>query len=138
MDPGKVRAEKVLASTISIDGRQEWARKFCSESNAWTRWRCRRCYHGIPAGLRGKYRQAIAARRVVYRLFDVKRRGRQKIRSFEPGFRPWREGVPGGQGLPSRKREAWRKSGEWTRTLRRISRAAQSLDDHKKGRVQKE
>ena len=28
----------------------------------WTRWRCRRCYHDIPAGLRGKYRQAIAAR----------------------------------------------------------------------------
>ena len=27
--------------------------KFCSESNVWTRWRCRRCYHDIPAGLRG-------------------------------------------------------------------------------------
>ena len=28
----------------------------------WTRWRCRRCYNDIPAGLRGKYRQAIAAK----------------------------------------------------------------------------
>ena len=36
--------------------------KFCSESNVQTRWRCRRCYHDIPAGLRGKYRQPIAAR----------------------------------------------------------------------------
>ena len=30
--------------------------------NVWTRWRCRRCYHDIPAVLRGKYRQAVAAR----------------------------------------------------------------------------
>ena len=28
----------------------------------WTRWRCRRCYTDIPAGLHGKKRQAIAAK----------------------------------------------------------------------------
>ena len=28
----------------------------------WTRWRCRRCYNNIPAGLRGKYRQAVAVK----------------------------------------------------------------------------
>ena len=61
MDLGKERAERVLASAISIDGRKEWTCKFCSESNVSTRWRCRRRYHDIPAGLRGKYRQAIAA-----------------------------------------------------------------------------
>ena len=58
---GKERAERVLAGAISIDGRKEWVSKFCSESNVWTKWRCRRCYNDIPAGLRGKYSQAIAA-----------------------------------------------------------------------------
>ena len=32
---------------------------------------CRRCYNDIPAGFRGKYKQAVAAR--VHGLFDVKR-----------------------------------------------------------------
>ena len=59
---GKERAERVLAIAISIDGRKEWTCKFCSESNVWTRWRCRRCYSNIPAGLQGKYRQAVAAK----------------------------------------------------------------------------
>ena len=77
---GKERAERVLASAISIDGRREWTCKFCSESNVWTRWRCRRCYSDIPAGLHGKHRQAVAARSggVVYGLHNVERRGRQK------------------------------------------------------------
>ena len=60
--PGKERAERVLASAISIDGRKEWTSKFCSESNVGTRWRCRRCCSDILAGLRGKHRQAVAAR----------------------------------------------------------------------------
>ena len=38
----KERAERVMASAISIDGRKEWTCKFCSD--VWTRWRCRRCY----------------------------------------------------------------------------------------------
>ena len=59
---GRERAEKVLADAISIDGRKEWTCKFCLESNVWTRWRCRRCNTNIPAGLRGKYRKATAAR----------------------------------------------------------------------------
>ena len=60
--PGEECAEKVLADAITIDGRREWICKFRSESTVWTRWRCRRCYYHIPAGLRGKYRQATAAR----------------------------------------------------------------------------
>ena len=28
----------------------------------WMKWRCRRCYSNIPAGLQGKYRQAVAAK----------------------------------------------------------------------------
>ena len=50
--------EKVLADAISIEGGEEWICKFCSESNVWTGWRCRRCYTNIPAGPRAKYRQA--------------------------------------------------------------------------------
>ena len=59
---GQVRAERVLAEAITIDGRKEWTCKFCSESNVWTRWRWRRCYHNIPAALYGKYGQAVAAK----------------------------------------------------------------------------
>ena len=54
--PRKERAERVLAKAVSIDGRKEWTCNFCSESSVWTRWRCRRCYHDIPASLRGKHR----------------------------------------------------------------------------------
>ena len=60
--PGKERAERVMANAILIDGRKEWTCKFCSESNVWTRWRCRRRYSNIPAELQGKYRQAVAAK----------------------------------------------------------------------------
>ena len=51
---GQVRAERILAEAITIDGRKEWTCKFCSESNVMTRWRCRRCYNNITAGLHGK------------------------------------------------------------------------------------
>ena len=49
--PGKERARRVLASAVSNDGRKEWMCTCCSESKMWTRWRCRRCYHDIPAGV---------------------------------------------------------------------------------------
>ena len=60
--PEKDREEKVLADAITNDGRQDWICKFCSESNVWTRWRCRRCYSNIPTELREKYTQAISAK----------------------------------------------------------------------------
>ena len=72
----------MLANAISIDGIKEWTCKLCSESNVWTRWRCRRCYSNIPTGLQGKYRQAVAAKSGD-RLLDVEWRGRQK--NSEPG-----------------------------------------------------
>ena len=59
---GQVRAEEVLADAITIDGRKEWICKFFSETNVWTRWRCRRCYSNIPAGLQEKYRLAVSAK----------------------------------------------------------------------------
>ena len=59
--PEKQRGKK-LADAITIDGRKEWICKFCSEINVWTWWRCRRCDSHIPAGLQGKYRQAVSAK----------------------------------------------------------------------------
>ena len=58
---GQVRAERILAEAITIDGRKEWTCKFCSESKVWTGWRCRRCHNDIPAGLHGKKKQAVAS-----------------------------------------------------------------------------
>ena len=60
--PGHIRAEQVLADAITIDAREEWICKFCSESNVWTWWRCRRSYSNIPAGLQEKHKQAIFAK----------------------------------------------------------------------------
>ena len=53
----KDRAERVLADAITIDGRKEWTCKLCSETNVWTRWRCRRCFSNISAGLQGKHKK---------------------------------------------------------------------------------
>ena len=53
---------RVLAKANSVDGRKEWMCEFCSESNVWTRWSCRRCDRNIPAGLQGKCMQAVAAK----------------------------------------------------------------------------
>ena len=113
----KKRAERVLASSISIDGRKEWTCKFCSESNVCTRWRCRRCYHDIPAGVRGKCRQAIAARTGECftgfstssgRKTESSKVWRQKssLRATLEAVERKRkegEGAHGGQGIPSRR-----------------------------------
>ena len=64
--PGKERAERGLASAISIDGREEWTCKFCSESDAWE----------VQAGDRRK------DWRMDYGPFDVTRGGRQKVQIF--------------------------------------------------------
>ena len=52
---GQVRAERVLADAITVDDRKEWICKFCTETNVWTRWRCRRCGNNITTGLQGKH-----------------------------------------------------------------------------------
>ena len=59
---GQIRAERVLADTIMIDGRKEWISKFCPEANVWTWWRCRRCHSNVPACLQVKHKQAIRAK----------------------------------------------------------------------------
>ena len=83
--PDKERAERVLANAISTEGVKEWTCKFCSESNVWTRWRCRRCYSNIPTGLQGKYRQAVAAKSVEWSTGSSTSSGEEdrKARSLE-------------------------------------------------------
>ena len=83
---GQVRAERVLAEAITIDGRKEWTCKFCSESNVWTRWRWRRCYHNIPAALYGKYGQAVAAKG-EWSTGSSRSSGEEERKSSKPGSR---------------------------------------------------
>ena len=101
----------------------------------WTRWRCRRCYNDIPAGLRGKYRQAIAARTGEWSTGSSTSSGEEdrKSKSLEAESKELRarlealvkkegEGAQGGQGIhpgESGMEEEW----EWTWTLRMRSRA---------------
>ena len=59
---GQVRVERVLADAITIDGRKEWTCKFCSETNVWTRERCKSCGNNIPMGLQGKHKEAVYAK----------------------------------------------------------------------------
>ena len=57
--------KRFLADAITIDGRTEWMCKmckFCSETNVWTRCRCRRCFSNILAGLQRKHMEAVFAR----------------------------------------------------------------------------
>ena len=110
MDPQKERAERVLAGAIAIDGRKDWICKFCSGSNVWTRRRCRRCFYNIPAGLRGKYRQAVAAKcgegstGSSISSGDKKDAEIEELRAQIEYYRKQRGGEEqGGQGLPPRR-----------------------------------
>ena len=133
--PGKERAERVLATATSIDGRPEWVCEF-----VWTRWRCRRCYDDIPAGLRGK---AIAARTGRWSTGCSTSSGDEggKSKSLESEnkwIRARLEALPkGSKAFHPGERAAWRKSGERTCTLRMRSRAERSWMS-KKEKLQKE
>ena len=45
---GLVRGDELLAKAVVIDGRKEWYFRYCSETNVWTRDKCRRCKADIP------------------------------------------------------------------------------------------
>ena len=120
--PGKERAEKVLASATSIDGRKEWTCKFFSESNVWTRWRCRRCYKNIPAELHGEYRQAVAAKSGEWSTGSSASSGEEdrRLRSSEQGLVPWkrRKECKGSQASLMKKKGTWKKCGRVAWKLR--------------------
>ena len=77
---GQVRAGRVLADTITIDGRKEWTCKFCSGTNVWTQWRCRRCGNNIPKGPRGKHKQAMYAKNKEWYSGSSSSSGREEWR----------------------------------------------------------
>ena len=148
--PGKERAEKVLATAVSIDGRKEWSCKFCSESNVWTRWRCRRCYHVIPAVLRGKKRQAAAARNGEWSTGSSTSSGEEDRRNkslaaenkelrarLEALEKKEGEGVQGGQGLPSRREGGLEELWSVEMDLEDEAESRKKLDEQKR-KLQKE
>ena len=59
---GQPRAETILAEALTKDGQKEWVCRFCTETNVWARWRCRKCFSSIPSVLQGKCRQAVSAK----------------------------------------------------------------------------
>ena len=131
MDPGKERAERVLANAISIDGRKEWTCKFCSESNVPTRWRCRRGYSNNPAGLHGKYRKAVAAKSGEWSSGSSASSGEEDRRAQSLGaehkeLRPRinamekKEGVQKAPGIPFLKKGTRKMCGEssWKSKMR--------------------
>ena len=111
---GQVRTERILTDAITIDGRKKWTCMFCSESNVWTRWRCRRCYNNNPAELHGKYRQAVAAKSGEWSTGSSASSGEEdrKARSLEAENKELRaridaleknEGGQGRRSIPSRE-----------------------------------
>ena len=115
------------------------------ESTVWTRWRCRRCYHDIPAGLRGKYRQPIAARNREWSTGSSSTSGDEERRNKKCGGRGQGvrarlealekkegEGVQGGQGLPLKS-----ESEPGRRVVEDEAESRKKLDDQKK-KIQKE
>ena len=122
----KLREKRVLGSRARSDpkecwqmrsrpdGRKEWTCKFCSESNVWTRWRCRRCYSKIPAGFQGKYRQAVAAKAGEWSTGSSTSSGDEDTKAqslkaentnFERGLMAWkrRKECKKDRGIPSRE-----------------------------------
>ena len=92
----------------------------------WTRWRCSRCYTNIPAGLCGKYRQAVAARTGEWSTGSSTSSGEEnrkdKSLEDEANWSIIESGVEKkpGEGKTSHPGEkvTWRKIGDWTLRIR--------------------
>ena len=120
-----------------VTKRRDWVRgsqaknvrkKCCSESNVWTRWRCRRCYNNTPdraagtaqAGGCGENWRALL-RRVERRTRSPKVR-RQRLKSFGrklSGFED-KEGRPNKMDrvIRSEGKVVLRKTGAWKWRMR--------------------
>ena len=79
------------------------------------RWRCRRCHHDIEAGLRGKNRQAVAARNgdwstgsstssgeEDWRTKGLEAENKELLARLEALEKKEGDAVQAGQGVPSR------------------------------------
>ena len=92
----------------------------------WARWRCKRCCSNIPAGLQGKYRQAVAAKSGEWSTGSSTSSGEEdrKTRSLEAENKELRaridalemkEGVQGGPSILSR--EGGESEGVWRESV---------------------
>ena len=59
---GEVLEDELLAKAVVIDGRKEWCCCSCSETNFWTRSKCRRCKADIPSVPQAKHMQAVSSK----------------------------------------------------------------------------
>ena len=76
---GQVRADEILAEAVIINGRKAWYCRFCSETNVWTRWRCRRCHTSILSGFKGKVQGSLSKSwRMFFRILLFKWRRESK------------------------------------------------------------
>ena len=111
--------------------------------NVWTRWRCRRCVNNIPAGLRGKYRQVVAARTGESSTGSSTSSGEEtrKAKSQEAKIKELRaklehyekkdgEGAQGGQGLPRRRESGMVE--EWEMDVEDENESRKKLDDQRR------
>ena len=109
----------------------------------WRRWRCKRCYNNIPAGLRGKYRQAVAARTGEWSTGSSTSIGEEdgKSKSQEAEIKELRakvehyqkqngEGAQGGQGIPPSRESGLEE--EWTMDFEDEIESRKMLDEQKK------
>ena len=69
---GQVRMEELLAKAVTIDCRKEWYCRFFSETNVWTRSKCRRCQTNIPSVLQGTHLQAVSTKRKVVGIVIIR------------------------------------------------------------------
>ena len=97
----------------------------------WTRWRCRRCYNNIPAGLHEKYGQAVAAKSGEWSTGSSASSGEEdgKARSLEAENKELTARIDAMEkkekhkkvpGIPLKKKGTWKKCGEtvWMSTMR--------------------
>ena len=131
---GESERREFWRRAIAVDGRKEWIGKFCSESSVWTRWRCRRCYHNIPAGLRGKLQAGGRSKEWgrVNGLFDMSGEEDKKDAEIK-GLRGPKLSIIGsrleekskdGKAFHPEEKVDWRRCGDWRLKMR--SRAERS------------
>ena len=104
----------------------------------WTRWRCRRCYNNIPPRLRGKYRQAVAAKSGEGSTGSSTSSGEEdkkdaEIKELLAQIELYRKQTggeeQGGQGLPPR-----RETGLIEASVQRVQREVGAFQEQMPGR----
>ena len=80
---GQVRKEELLAKAVTIDGRKEWCCRVCSETNSWTKSKCRRCKTGIPFVLQGRHMQTVSTKSARSLSESSSRDGEENVLAYK-------------------------------------------------------